>query len=259
MKPLEQRFSVVKQDDVKDIVFDYRPKNFPLEISPAASAFLSSQKEGATDFKISDLVSIQTGMTQLEKKDLEAKNEEIVLQRLKEIQEKAYQEAYNLGLEEGQKKASEDKRIEIDQRLNQLDGVLSLIENIKSRFLAENEKQLVDLLVRVAGKISLSEVKSDPQSIFRTLQLVAEDIQSSQEVRIYLSPGDLSLVETFRHEGGKKAEFLQHVKLEVKENLHSGGCLVETNFGLIDASMEQRVERMMTSLQERTPKLKVDQ
>lgn len=247
--------AVVKEEGSDHIVFDYQPKMFPLVVSRQATDFLNSQSTGSSDFQISDIVSAQTGIAKLQRQGLEDRVEEIVLQRIKDIEEKAYREAYDLGLIEGQEKAFSEKKVEIDQKLQQMDDLLRLFEDLKMRFLAENERQIVELLVQVAGRIALQEIATDSQSIFRTLQMVLADLHQEEEVTVYLSANDLATIDSFRQKGGRKAEELKRVKLEVSEDVQSGGCLVESNYGLIDATINQRVERVLVAMRERTPKV----
>lgn len=246
---------IVKSNTSNNIVFDFQPKVFPLIISAQANDFVTSQKNESSDFKISDIVSAQTGIAKLQRQGLEDKMEELVLQRLKDVEEKAYQEAYDLGMVEGQEKAFAEKKAEIDQKLQSLDGLLRLFEELKQRFLAENERQIVELLVQIAGRIALREIQEDPQSIFRTLEMVLADVHRDEEVTVYLSASDLATIESFRQKGGKKAEELKRIKLEVSEGVTAGGCLVESHYGHIDATIEQRVDRVLLSMRERTPKV----
>ncbi|MCB0385767.1 MAG: hypothetical protein KDD43_10270 [Bdellovibrionales bacterium] len=38
--------------------------------------------------------------------------------------------------------------------------------------------------------------------------------------------------------------------------MQSGGCQVETNYGVIDATLEQRVERVLSAVREKMPRIK---
>ena len=96
---------IVKPGVKRDIIFDFKPKVFPLIATQEAHDFISSQKQGSSDFKIADMVAEQAGIANLQKQGLENKIEELVLEKLKDVQEGAYKSAYDLGLEEGKKEA----------------------------------------------------------------------------------------------------------------------------------------------------------
>ena len=251
--------TIIKNEGLEDIVFDYHPKTFPVVLTSAAAGFLSSQGEETSDFKISDLVANQRGIADMQRRGVEDKIEELALQKVKEIEEKAYQEAYTLGLIEGSEKSFSEKKEELEGRLNQLDDLLKFFGNIKKRLLADNERQLMELLVQTAGKLALREIESDPESILKTLEMVLEDIHKDENVTIYLSQQDHDFLDQLRTSGNKRGNELKHVKLEVAGHIRPGGCQVETNYGVIDSTLEQRVEKVMSAMYEKMPRVKKDQ
>ncbi|MCB0362076.1 MAG: hypothetical protein KDD35_05125 [Bdellovibrionales bacterium] len=251
---MRRHSSVVKDENSGDIVFDYHPKTFPMVVTAQASEFVSSQDAKASDFRISELVSQQTGIASLKRKGTEDKIEELVLQRIKDIQEKSYREAYDLGLIEGSEKAFGEKQAEIEDKLASLDALLDQFEGIKQRLMAENERQIIEMVVQVAGRIALKQIEEDPQSILYTLEMVMADVHKEEEVRLSLSASDSSTIELFRQKSDKKAQEFKHLKLEINENIRAGGCILETNYGIIDATIEQRVERVLLAMRERMPK-----
>ncbi|MBK8201925.1 MAG: hypothetical protein IPK68_06265 [Bdellovibrionales bacterium] len=252
---MKQNSSIVKSENSEKIIFDYHPKTFPLTVSEQTSDFLSAQGSMASDFKISDLVLTQTRMADLQKKGLDDKIEELVLQKVKEFEEKGYREAFELGLIEGRELAFGEKKSEIEEKLVKLDGLLNHFENLRNRFLAENERQLMELLIQVAGRIALRQISDDPQSIFYTLQVVMADIHKDEDITLFVSAEDLATIEEFRKKGGKKAEELKRIKLEIGDGIRSGGCIVETHYGAIDATIEQRIDRVLADLRDRMPKI----
>jgi hypothetical protein len=52
----------------------------------------------------------------------------------------------------------------------------------------------------------------------------------------------------------KKSEIFKTVKLQSSDKLQSGGCIIETEFGAIDASVPERIERAMIAVKARAPK-----
>lgn len=251
--------NIIKEDKSDDIVFDYHPKTFPVVFSSEASGFMSSQEGQTSDFKISELVAAQTGIADMQRRGVEDKIEELALHRIKDIEEKAYKEAYDLGLIEGSEQAFAEKKQDLEGRLQRLDDLLLMFDNIKKRLLADNERQLMELLVQTAGKIALREIEADPESIVKTLDMVLEEIHKDESVTLYLSKQDRDFLEELRAKGGKRADDLKHIKLEVADHVQSGGCQVETNYGVIDSTLEQRVERVMSAMREKMPRVKKDQ
>ena len=61
--------------------------------------YLEKKKEKGSDFRMSDVIKVQTGIQKIETHMSEEDIENRVLARLKEVQETAFQEAYQLGLD----------------------------------------------------------------------------------------------------------------------------------------------------------------
>ena len=51
-------------------------------------------------------------------------------------------------------------------------------------------------------------------------------------------------------------EFLKKIRLEGVEGISEGGCIVETNYGQIDARFEQRVEKLWEAVSESIHRVK---
>ena len=126
---------IIKKKDSQRIVFDYEPKEFPLIISDSATGFVSEQDASSSDFKISEIVAEQAGIAKLAKQNLEKKVEEEALKRLKNIEEKAYKEAYDVGLIEGADKAFQERKVDIENGLQRLNEFLEAFENIKKKII----------------------------------------------------------------------------------------------------------------------------
>src|SRR5580704_7133630 len=87
--------AVFPKDEAEKIAVKYNPRKFPAIISPTASAFVAYNSGSDEDsFRIDKLVAEQSGIAELERVSLEEKVEREALQRLKDIQEQAYKEAY---------------------------------------------------------------------------------------------------------------------------------------------------------------------
>lgn len=238
------------------VVFEYRPREFPMIASPPAREFVHQQNEKTTGFKISDVIAQQAGIADLQRKSIEDKIEELALEKLKVIEEKAYKEAYELGVIEGTQKAFEESKDQFAMRLQILDDMLAAFDKIKTQLLTDNEAQLLRLINIIARRIALKEVETDRETIVRLISSIIEDLQNSDTVVIKLSNDDLQFIESLREKMGKKLDFLQKVKLEGTEDIQNGGCVMETEFGVIDATLEQRVDRVWSAMEAKIPRLR---
>lgn len=248
--------AILKKTSADKMAFKHHPKSFNVATSVVASEFVAMQAEHSSDFQIADVVAAQSGVEALRKKNLESQVEGSVLERLKEIEEQAYAKAYELGLREGTEKAFKEKHDEFSDRLQKLDQFLVNVEHLKINSLKENETAFIKLVFQLAEKIALREVTLSHEPVLELLTKLVAELQGAESVTIKMNPDDFNFIEDLRAKNVKEIERLAHVKLLSAENIEMGGCVIETNFGEIDATVSQRVEKAWQILAAKLPIIK---
>lgn len=253
--------SVIHQEDDKSqTVMEYLPKKLHTPVSRAAESFVSVQPAAVrANFRIHDLVAQQTGIQELEKASVEKRIEEKALERLQEIQERAYKEAYDLGTDEGIKRGHEEAKAIVSERLVHLNELVGRLSRIKNDVLLRNEAQLVDLIYLLASKIARVSIAKDEKRIVPVLREAVESLQKDETMIIKLSSQDMSQIEELKKVSSQDFEFLNIAKFEVNDHISPGGCMIETNYGLIDATLEERIAKLSEVLDETKPQIKRDQ
>ncbi len=247
---------IVKLKGSNEVVFDYHPKEFPISPGKSANQFVSQQDFKKTDFKISELVAKQAGIQELERRSLDNRVEQLALEQMKAVEERAYKEAYELGQIDGAEKAFQEHKEEFTQRLKDLDVVLKSFEDLKANLMVQNEAQIVKLSYQIGKKIALTEIEEKPELIVEMLKNILESIQTDERILVKVAAADLSFIEGLREKMKKEWDVLKRVKVEAADDLSRGGCLVETNYGSIDASLEERLEKAWAILAPKIPKNK---
>lgn len=253
---LEKPSTIIKGESAADLVFDFQPQKFPVVPTQEAEDFVSSQTEGHSDFRISEIVSDQIGASKLQRTQLEDKFHQEALEKLKEVEEKAYKEAYEIGLIEGEKKALEEKRVVLDEKISHLDELHKTYESLTKNLFEQKETEIIKLVSMVASKIALFEIKTHKEFISELIVKLVEDIQSEEQATVYISQEDYDFIDSARKELELKHPEFQRIKLEVDESIETGGAFLETNIGMIDASIQQRVENIWESLKDKLPYVK---
>jgi flagellar assembly protein FliH len=231
------------------MIFDYHPKEFTMAVTGAAVDYVHDEIARKSDFQISDLAAQQSGVSKLENERSQILIDEQVLQRLKDVQEKAYKEAYALGHSDGAAAAFEESKAELIARLKSLDAMLTSIEVLKNNFLKDNEAQFVELALEIGKHIALRDLSSNREAIVTLMQRVVGELHGEQQLTAHVAPADLAVLEALQASTETKIESLSRMKLISDAKVESGGCLLETAFGEIDLQLQDRVERLWQSLQ----------
>ena len=247
---------VFRKEDEGNMVLDFKPSKFPQKISKSASSFVERERTESSGFKINPLLAEQTGIKQLQTDSLNQQVESLVLEKVKEIQEEAHEQAYQLGLSEGRAKAFKDHEADILERLGSLDKVLTEIQEIKAQLVVMNEAHVVKLVFQIAEKMTMAQIQIQPEIVLDVINKAIATAQSDEQVLVKLSPKDLTFVEGVKDQLGREFEKLKNSKLDRDESIAPGGCIVETNYGMIDATVPERVNKIWESLSEILPKVK---
>lgn len=248
---------ILTREEAEKVVVAYQPRKFPNVIPTTAKEFVQfHSKKEQSDFKIDKLVAQQTGVAELERLSIEEKVELEALARLKDLQEEAYRQAYQLGLDEGREKAFVEYQNVIKEKLEHMESVLKTIENLKTDLVSFNETHILRLVFYMARRLMLDQIEERPEMILTVIQQAIAGSQSEEEFTVRVSHSDLAFIEGMKAKLGKEFEMVKHAKIEASDEIRDGGCVVETNYGDVDATVEQRLEKIWAVVSEKLPKVK---
>lgn len=254
--------SVLKREQAESLTIEYRPKKFPFTMSESASDFIKMNPDHGLpgNFRLNPLIAEQTGVAGLEQKSDEDLIEQKVLEKLKEIQEAGYREAHSLGLEEGRLEALKKYEADFSDRLKHFDELLATVNELKLDLVNFNEAHIVKLIYFIASRLAMFEISEHSEAIVSVLKSVISSSAEQDQITVKLSTSDFAFLQSMRSQvrGETKADWpaLDNVRLEQSEEIRSGGCVIETNYGMVDATLEERVEKMMEAIFQSTPKVR---
>lgn len=245
---------VLKPKDADVHFLVYEPRTFQMPVPEQAVPFARGQEvEGGRRFVINELLAETTKLNELEQKNFQILVAGEVLARLKLVEENAYSEAYALGMKEGYDKGFEEMTNEIKGQVEKLREITEVIVNQKTKLVIDNEKHLVETIFHVAKAIAMDEIHANPQNILQVIAKSLENAQSEEEIILKINPADQVFLEKVKDAAGSPFERMSHLRIEPSENVSPGGVIVETNYGLVDATIETRVKKVWESIMSKVP------
>ena len=237
-------------------VLEFKPKEFDFGTPKSALDYLEMKKQGS-DFVMNDVLRTITGVEKLEKQTEEEKIEAAVLAKISEIQKQAYDEGFKLGQEEGYKDAFEKKSQELQLGRDDIKTLLDSLNGLKKELVHQNERHIITLIYNLAEKIAFDEIEKKPEVIMNIITKAIEQAQLEEDIRVTVSAQQLNFIEKLRESQEDKVEVLKNVKISGSEEIKPGGCVIETNYGVIDAQIHERTEKLWQELYTLMPKLEV--
>ncbi|HAA90238.1 MAG: Flagellar assembly protein FliH [Thermoanaerobacterales bacterium 50_218] len=161
---------------------------------------------------------------------------------VEQIRDQAEKEGYRTGYQEAQKAlAAERKKLQ-----EEIETQRKALEEEYRHRMAQLEPEVVQLAISIARKVINAELSIAPEKIKGIVRMALERAGDSSEVTLKVRPEDYSYLLEFLQEekNGKK------IKLEADAALASKGCLMETDYGMVDATVEGQLEAVASELLE---------
>ncbi len=252
--------SIVKQDksnvEHADVtVLNYTPKQFNFGTPGSAIDYLRNKEEGS-DFVMSDVLRTTTGVEEIERLSEEQKIEEKVLDKISLLQQDAYQKAYDLGFLEGSQKAIEDKSDELNLKSLEMDQLLASLIQIKEEMIHQNEAHMMRMIYQIASKLAFDHVNENQEVVLNVIKKSIEEAQADEHVNVLVANEQLEFLEKIKQAEKRENEFLKKVKFVGSDTVSVGSCIVETNYGVIDARIEERISKLWAEFKQAIPKVK---
>jgi len=165
------------------------------------------------------------------------------------------EQAYQRGLADGREKGMIDAENfwqtlaekKIEPLLNSLQEVLLQLNNIRKETYREIEKEVVELALAIAKQVICQEISIDRDIVVCVAREALAKVEDPGSVKIKLSPSDLQFVKETRSQLSNLIQNIENVTFEAAENIQSGGCIIETELGEIDARIEKQLEAVEES------------
>lgn len=244
-----ERTTILKSSVAADLAFDYKPKEFTKETAAAAVSYVHGEDQRKSDFRISEHAAHQSGVQKLEEeKSLGIINEQ-VLERLKEVQERAYKEAYDLGHMEGSEAGFQEQKNDMTAKIKTLDELIESVEKIKANLLRDSINQFVELTFEIGKRIALRDLSENKDAVVQLLQQVVGDLQSEQQIVIHCAPDDVAALEMLQKRTDLPIETLKRIKVIGDSTVEHGGCMIDLKNGQVNLRIPDRVQRIWDALE----------
>lgn len=243
--------NIIEKSNADTVAINYEPMSIGSQISKEAMEYVQNH-EARGDFRVDKVVAEYVGIDELEK---ESQAKEVAKQALnlsKEVQEQAYKEAYELGLKEGKETAYAEEKDRIESEMKIFNSLIEEVKVIKSDLMKENETQIVSLCFYMAKRLLMKEVEVNEEYIKTLIKKTLEMAQSDEEVTIRVSPKDKVWLDQHEESIFKELNLDPSTKIEEDKLVKRGGVIIETNHGVIDATFEQRLEKLESVIKKQT-------
>jgi type III secretion protein L len=192
------------------------------EVHEVAGKKVLSSQDFSTLQSAFDLLKITKQEAEEYKKESEKEGEK--------IKRKAYQEGFDQGL------------LELNKKILQLD---SSIENLEKEF----QKKIAPVAIKAAKKIVGEELAIHPGRIVDIVMQALKPVSQHHKIKIYVNKQDLLLLEQAKTKIKSILEQIQIFSIHERDDIEVGGCIIETEGGIINAKLENQWKALEAAFQ----------
>jgi flagellar assembly protein FliH len=165
------------------------------------------------------------------------------------IKEDARKNGYDEGRESGYKDGSAEAGRLVDRMHNILDAVMQRREEI----LRETETQIVELVILMTRKV-VKIISDNQKSVIMSNVLAAlKKMKGRGDVTLRVNLEDVKLTTEHIDDFIKRVENIKGITVLEDSSVEKGGCIVETDFGAIDARISSQLNELEQRILEISP------
>ena len=170
-------------------------------------------------------------------------------QKQSDIQKEASGKGYAEGHEEGFKAGDEEVKRLIDRMHTILNAVMVRREEI----LNETEQQIVELVILMTRKVVKVLSENQKSVVMNNVLQALKKVKGRGDVTIRVNLADLKLTADHASAFISRVESIKNIQVLEDSTVEPGGCIVETDFGAIDARISSQLNELEQKILEISP------
>jgi flagellar assembly protein FliH len=162
------------------------------------------------------------------------------------IKQEAHAEGFDVGHKEGYQRGLIDAQPVIESFQKVINELLA----VRAGFYDQAESEMIDLVITVAKTVISQELEANPSLVQKVVLSAVEQLRVRERMTIRVNPADFAEAEKTVPELSKEIEDIEKLSFKSDPLITRGGCLVETNIGMIDARLETQLEAIRQSFKD---------
>ena len=120
----------------------------------------------------------------------------------------------------------------------QLAFLIKETQNLKQQMLSS----IIPLAISSVKKIIGKELETNPDTIASIVLNNLKTITQYKNFSIFVNPEDLNTIEKIKPDIRKILEYASFISIVAKEDIEKGGCVIETEAGIVNARLDTQLQ-----------------
>jgi flagellar assembly protein FliH len=167
--------------------------------------------------------------------------------------EAAQREAAKQGRAEGREEGYKEGVAEAERLVGRLHIILDRAMDKRAEILAETETQVVELVLLVAKKVVKVISENQKSVVVQNIQQALRKLKTKSDVIVRVNLADLQLSTEHVKDFVQMTENAKRIQIVEDSTVDRGGCVIETDFGEIDARIASQLSELEEKILEVAP------
>ncbi|MBP5602794.1 MAG: flagellar assembly protein FliH [Treponema sp.] len=162
-------------------------------------------------------------------------------------------EAETTGYEKGHQEGFEKGSQEVERLIDRMHRILEAVMQRREEILADTESQIVELVILMARKVIKILSENQKNVVMANTLAALKKVKTRGEVTLRVNLEDVKLTSSHAQEFIEHVENIKGITVLEDSAVERGGCIVETDFGAIDARISSQLQELENKILEVSP------
>ncbi len=162
-------------------------------------------------------------------------------------------EARQAGFDEGHAEGFDKGAAEVERLIERMHKILEAVMQRREEILQETESQIVELVILISRKVIKIISESQKNVIMANTLAALKKVKARGKVTLRVNLEDLKLTSSHVDEFIQHVENIEGITILEDSAVEKGGCIVETDFGAIDARISSQLTELENKILEVSP------
>jgi len=167
--------------------------------------------------------------------------------------EKEEKEAFTKGHAAGREEGFQEGRGELERLVDTLQKIISAAIDKRNEIIQESETQVINLVLLIAKKVIKVISENQRNVVINNVVQALRKLKSRGDVVIRVNLADVELTSEHINDFMKMVENVKSVTVLEDSSVDRGGCIIETDFGQIDARISSQLHEIEEKIVELAP------
>jgi len=162
-------------------------------------------------------------------------------------------DAQREGFEQGHQEGYDKGVAEVDRLVERMHKILEAVMQRRDEILQDTESQIVELVILMARKVIKILSENQKNVIMANTLAALKKVRTRGDVTLRVNLEDVKLTTEHIDEFIQHVENVQGINVLEDSSVEKGGCIVETDFGSIDARISSQLTELENKILEISP------